>query len=139
LFRDAVEQLRVLLLAWQAAVLQPAVVRCSRNIKHEAQHADLVIDSLVMNKPALYFVSLAKKADRGRESCFQPPPAQIRAGAIYALGSHLGCLTAKRASGQGCETCGIGSHCLASRVIFSQVTLSRWLRRRSVRRHASVT
>jgi hypothetical protein len=39
--------------------------------------------------------------DRGRNAPFGAPPAQIPAGAIHALGSHLGCLTSKRASGQG--------------------------------------
>jgi hypothetical protein len=29
------------------------------------------------------------------------PPAQIRASAIYALGSHIGCLTSKRCAGHG--------------------------------------
>ena len=38
------------------------------------------------------------------------PAAQIRAGAIHALGSNLGCLTAKRSLGQGCRMRGIGSH-----------------------------
>ncbi len=34
--------------------------------------------------------------ERGRDVRFRTPPAQIRAGAIHALGSHLGCLTANR-------------------------------------------
>ena len=33
--------------------------------------------------------------DRGRDGCYQPPPAQIRACGIPAHGSHLGCVTAK--------------------------------------------
>lgn len=39
--------------------------------------------------------------NRGRNAPFGAPPAQIPASAIHALGSHLGCLTSKRASGQG--------------------------------------
>ena len=38
---------------------------------------------------------------RGRDAGYPAPPTQIRAGAIRALGSHLGWLTAKRVSGQG--------------------------------------
>jgi hypothetical protein len=38
---------------------------------------------------------------RGRDGRCRPPPAQIRAGPIRALGSYLGCLTAKRTLGQG--------------------------------------
>ena len=41
------------------------------------------------------------KAYRGREPGCPGPPAQIRAGPIRALGSYLGCLTAKRTEGQG--------------------------------------
>ena len=44
---------------------------------------------------------LAGPQDRGRDAHCWAPPAQIRACAIHALGSHLGCLTAKRSSGQG--------------------------------------
>jgi N-methylhydantoinase A len=39
--------------------------------------------------------------DRGRNGDYSPPPAQIRAGPIQALGSHLGCVTAKRTFGHG--------------------------------------
>jgi len=39
--------------------------------------------------------------DRGRDASYLAPPAQNRTGPIRAYGSHLGCLTAKRASGQG--------------------------------------
>jgi len=42
-----------------------------------------------------------KRIYRGRDAGYPAPPAQIRAGAIRALGSHLGCLAAKRVSGQG--------------------------------------
>ena len=38
---------------------------------------------------------------RGRDASYLAPPAQIRASGIPARGSHLGCLTAKRTSGQG--------------------------------------
>ena len=39
--------------------------------------------------------------DRGRDAHCWAPPAQIRTGGIPASGSYLGCLTAKRISGQG--------------------------------------
>ena len=42
-----------------------------------------------------------EKTYRGRDAGYPAPPAQIRAGPIRALGSYLGCLTAKRAEGQG--------------------------------------
>lgn len=38
---------------------------------------------------------------RGRDAHCWAPPAQIRTGPIRASGSYLGCLTAKRWSGQG--------------------------------------
>ncbi len=38
---------------------------------------------------------------RGRDAHYWAPPAQIPAGAIRAPGSHLGCLAANRAPGQG--------------------------------------
>jgi len=38
---------------------------------------------------------------RGRDTHCWAPPAQIRASAIHALGSHLGCLTSKRCVGHG--------------------------------------
>ena len=38
---------------------------------------------------------------RGRDAGCPAPPAQIRAGPIRALGSYLGCLTAKRVLGEG--------------------------------------
>ena len=41
--------------------------------------------------------------DRGRDAHYRAPPAQIRAGPINALGSYLGCLTAKRAFGPRVE------------------------------------
>jgi hypothetical protein len=39
--------------------------------------------------------------DRGRDIHCWTPPVQIRACAIHALGSHLGCLTANRVLGHG--------------------------------------
>ena len=39
--------------------------------------------------------------NRGRDARYRAPPAQNRTGGIPAYGSHLGCLTAKRCSGQG--------------------------------------
>ena len=43
----------------------------------------------------------AKGLDRGRDAHYCAPPAQIRTCGFPAYGSHLGCLTAKRALGQG--------------------------------------
>ena len=43
----------------------------------------------------------ACSAFRGRDGHCWPPPAQIRTCPIKASGSYLGCLTSKRASGQG--------------------------------------
>src|ERR1039458_6303544 len=53
--------------------------------------------------------------DRGRDASYLAPPAQNRTGPIRAYGSHLGCLTAKRASGQGGRIRGFGSQSLAHR------------------------
>jgi hypothetical protein len=44
---------------------------------------------------------LVDQAVRGRDARFWAPPAQIRASGIPALGSYLGCVTAKRNCGQG--------------------------------------
>jgi len=43
----------------------------------------------------------ASTNDRGRDTGYPVPPAQIRACPTKALGSHLGWLTAKRSLGQG--------------------------------------
>ena len=47
------------------------------------------------------YVTTRHQRYRGREPGCPGPPAQIRAGPIRALGSYLGCLTAKRTEGQG--------------------------------------
>ena len=47
------------------------------------------------------YVTTRYQRYRGREPGCPGPPAQIRAGPIRALGSYLGCLTAKRTEGQG--------------------------------------
>src|SRR4029077_4286596 len=52
---------------------------------------------------------------------------------------HLRCVTAKRSLGQGWRMMGFGSQSFASCVIRAQVIRSFWLRRRSVRRHKSIT
>ena len=39
--------------------------------------------------------------NRGRDTHYWAPPAQIRTCRIPAYGSYLGCLTAKRCSGHG--------------------------------------
>src|SRR6476646_2242462 len=64
---------------------------------------------------------------------------QNRTCGFPAYGSHLGCVTAKRSLGQGWRMMGFGSQSFASCVIRAQVIRSFWLRRRSVRRHKSIT
>src|SRR5262249_16586925 len=59
--------------------------------------------------------------DRGRDASCLAPPAQIRTCPIRAYGSHLGCLTAKRASGQGWRMRGFGSQSSTNRTIRSIV------------------
>ena len=56
----------------------------------------LVQDNLNTHKPASLY-----RPDRGRDGHYWLPPAQIRTCAIYAYGSHLGCLAANRSLGQG--------------------------------------
>ena len=68
---------------------------------------------------------------RGRDRPCGRPPAQIPACGITALGSYLGCVAAKRASGKGCITRTGGSHRFRIRTIRVQSTLVFWLRRRS--------
>lgn len=67
---------------------------------------------------------------------FGPPPAQIPACGATALGSCLGCVAAKRSSGQGCSTRTDGSQRVARVFIRCHVIRSRWLRRRSACSHA---
>ena len=55
----------------------------------------------VFTLPLAAWKLMPVSVDRGRDAHCWAPPAQIRACAIHALGSHLGCLTAKRSSGQG--------------------------------------
>ena len=57
---------------------------------------------------------------------------------LSRIGSHLGCVTAKRSLGQGWRMIGFGSQAPTSCVIRSHVIRSFWLRRRSVRRQRSV-
>src|SRR6266567_2195473 len=76
---------------------------------------------------------------RGRDACHHTPPAQIRTGGIPAYGSHLGCLTAKRWSGQGCVIRGFGSHRFCSTVIRCHVTFPFWPRQHNARRQMLVT
>jgi hypothetical protein len=68
---------------------------------------------------------------RGRDRPCERPPAQIPACGITALGSYLGCVAAKRASGKGCITRTGGSHRFRIRIIRVQSILVFWLRRRS--------
>src|SRR6202011_5781735 len=53
----------------------------------------------------------------GRDVRFRAPPGQFRASPIRALGSYLGCLTAKRTLAQGCRTRGGGGTSSASFVM----------------------
>ena len=53
----------------------------------------------------------AKVTNRGRDARYRRPPAHIPASPIRALGSYLGCVTAKRTSGQGRRMRGLGSQC----------------------------
>src|SRR6266705_1111545 len=72
---------------------------------------------------------------RGRDASYLAPPAQIRTGPIRAYGSRLGCLTAKRAAGQGWRMRDAGSQSSTSFFIRSKVVESLSLRRVSERRH----
>ncbi len=74
---------------------------------------------------------LVTAQSRGRDRPYGRPPAQIPACGITALGSYLGCVAAKRASGKGCITRTGGSHRLRIRTIRVQSTLVFWLQRRS--------
>ncbi len=69
--------------------------------------------------------SLIRNYLRGRDAHYCAPPAQIRASGIPALGSHLGCLTTKRASGHGCKTRGCGNQRSAYCQMRFQVTYPR--------------
>src|SRR6202050_1103005 len=83
--------------------------------------------------------SLQDQVNRGRDARNSAPPAQNRTSGFPAYGSHLGCLTAKRCSGQGCRIRGFGRKSSASRFIRSPVVLSRWPRRRSERNQSRTT
>src|SRR6478672_6489944 len=74
------------------------------------------------------------RVNRGRDTHYWAPPAQIRTGPIRASGSHLGCLTAKRWFGQGWRMRGLGSQSLALLTIRSQVIPALWPRRSRERR-----
>ena len=84
-------------------------------------------------------ITAAQYGDRGRDADYSAPPAQNRASPTQALGSHLGCLTAKRSLGQGWRIRGRGSQSFTSFPIRSQVMASFWLRRRSERCQRTVT
>src|SRR6266550_6241019 len=64
---------------------------------------------------------------------------QNRTCGFPAYGSHLGCVTVKRALGQGWRMIGFGSQAFTSCVICAHVIRSLWLRRLSVCRQRSVT
>ena len=76
---------------------------------------------------------------RGRDRPCERPPAQIPACGITALGSYLGCVAAKRASGKGCITRTGGSHRSRIRTIRVQSILVFWLRCCSVFSQCRVT
>src|SRR5215831_10744207 len=68
-----------------------------------------------------------KDADRvgcGRDASYLVPPAQIRTCSFPAYGSHLGCVTAKRLSGQGWRIRGLGSQSSISLSIRALVRLA---------------
>jgi hypothetical protein len=80
------------------------------------------------------------RLSRGRDRPHGRPPAQIPACGTTALGSYLGCVAAKRASGNGCMMRTGGSHQVAIRSILSQVSRRPfWLRRRSALSQCRVT
>ena len=60
----------------------------------------------------------------GRDAHYYAPPGQNRAGPIRALGFHLGCLTRKRSSGQGCWMRGFGRKSVTRRCSFTHVRRS---------------
>ena len=72
------------------------------------------------------------KKGRGRDRPCGRPPAQIPACGTTALGSYLGWVAVKRASGKGCITRAGGSHRAEIRCIRFQSIRVFWLRRRSV-------
>ena len=85
------------------------------------------------------FRVIAPDQSRGRDRPCGRPPAQIPACGITALGSYLGCVAAKRASGKGCITRTGGSHRFRIRTIRVQSILVFWLRRRSAFSQCRVT
>ena len=69
-----------------------------QRIRYQAASVELALNDRSGSKT----VFAALKYDfRGRDASYLAPPAQNRASGIPARGSHLGCLTAKRTSGQG--------------------------------------
>ena len=87
----------------------------------------------------LRFVEIPAHLSRGRDAHYCAPPAQNRTCGIPAYGSHLGCLTRKRWSGQGWDMRGRGSQRSASLSMSGHVVRSRWLRRRKARRQRFTT
>jgi hypothetical protein len=74
----------------------------ARTSQRAAAHRALLLAEYVLDTgQARLDLHRAVGADRGRDASYLTPPAQNRTGPIRAYGSHLGCLTAKRASGQG--------------------------------------
>jgi hypothetical protein len=86
-----------------------------------------------LSRDALVAMRRSARRLRGRDARFWAPPAQIRASGIPALGSYLGCLTAKRTLGHGWRTRGLGRNSSASFAIRVQTSRALWLRRRSCR------
>src|SRR5260370_42232764 len=83
-----------------------------------------------MQEPAAPKIMDLATDSRGRDRPYGRPPAQIPACGITALGSCLGCVAAKRTSGNGCTMRVGGSHRVAMRLILAQVSPVFWLRRR---------
>ena len=88
---------------------------------------------------ATLYVTHDQTEGRGRDRPCGRPPAQIPACGITALGSYLGCVAAKRTSGNGCTMRVRGSQRITMRLIRAQVSRVFWLRRRSAWYQCRVT
>src|SRR5215475_2134937 len=89
--------------------------------------ASVMLAILVTNLGRALFVPPMVAWYRSRNAGYPAPPAQFRTCGFPSSGSYLGCVTAKRASGQGWRMRGCGSHRRARRSTRSQVIRSRWL------------
>ena len=91
------------------AVLHPLQccrgMTCSSRSQYRVLHCCSILEGVdLVPRAAIRIVAperLDSTQDRGRDAHYWAPPAQIRTSPIRASGSYLGCLTAKRCSGQG--------------------------------------